>query len=125
MRDSRLDKLADVLVNYSCRVKKGEKILIEAKNADYAIVSAIVEQVYKAGGLPFVQVYENRVTRALNLGMTEELAKKMAKFDSYRMKQMDAYIGIREEIMLLSFPMFQPTKCIYLISFIIILFTMG
>lgn len=95
MRDPRLDKLADVLVNYSCRVKKGEKILIEAKNADYAIVSAIVEKVYKAGGFPFVQVYENRITRALNLGMTEELAKLMAEFDGYKMKNMDAYIGIR------------------------------
>ncbi|MFA7664476.1 MAG: aminopeptidase, partial [Clostridia bacterium] len=68
MRDSRLDRLADVLVNYSCRIKKGEKILIEAKNADYSVVSAIVEKVYEAGGFPFVQVYDNRVTRAINMG---------------------------------------------------------
>lgn len=95
MRESRLDRLADVLVNYSCRIGKGEKILIEAKNADYSVVSAIVEQVYKAGGFPFVQVYENRVTRAINMGMTEELAKLMAEFDGYRMSKMDAYIGIR------------------------------
>lgn len=95
MRDSRLDKLADVLVNYSCNIQKGEKVLIEARNVGYELVSPIVEKVYKAGGFPFVSIYDNRVTRSINMGMSEELAKEMARFDSFRMNEMDAYIGIR------------------------------
>ena len=35
MIDSRITKLAKILVNYSCDLKKGEKILIEA-NEDVA-----------------------------------------------------------------------------------------
>jgi len=95
MVDQRIEKLANVLVNYSCNLQKGEKILIEARGIDYVLVNAIVKEVYKVGGLPFVQMEDNRVTRALRLGMTEELAKLMAKYDGARMAEMDAYIGIR------------------------------
>ena len=95
MTDERINKLAHNLVNYSCALKKGEKILIEAKGVDYMIVNAIVKEVYKVGGLPFVEIFDNRVTRELLMGETEELARLRAKYDGYRMAEMDAYIGIR------------------------------
>ncbi|MBO7156961.1 MAG: aminopeptidase [Clostridia bacterium] len=95
MVDQRIEKLANVLVNYSVELKKGEKILIEAKGIDYMLVTAIVKEVYKVGGFPFVNMEDNRVTRAIRMGMTEDLAKLMAKYDAYRMADMDAYIGIR------------------------------
>ena len=56
MTDPRIKKLAEVLVNYSCELKKGEKILIEARGIDYMLVNAIVDEVYKVGGYPFVSV---------------------------------------------------------------------
>ena len=95
MVDKRIEKLADVLVNYSVSLKKGEKILIEAKGIDYMLVNAIVKEVYKAGGLPFVELFDNRITRELLMGQSEELAKLRAKYDGARMAEMDAYIGIR------------------------------
>ena len=95
MIDERINKLAKGLVNYSCSLKKGEKILIEAKGIDYMLVNAIVKEVYAVGAFPFVEIYDNRVTRQLLLGETEELAKLKAKYDAYRMADMDAYIGIR------------------------------
>ena len=30
MQDPRIDKLAEILVTYSCRVQRGENVLIEA-----------------------------------------------------------------------------------------------
>lgn len=95
MQDQRINLLAKNLVNYSCKLKKGEKILIEAKGVDYMLVNAIVKEVYKVGAYPFVEMFDNRVTRELLMGETEELAKLRAKFDGARMKEMDAYIGIR------------------------------
>lgn len=95
MQDQRINFLAKNLVNYSCKLKKGEKILIEAKGVDYMLVNAIVKEVYKVGAYPFVEMFDNRVTRELLMGETEELAKLRAKFDGARMKEMDAYIGIR------------------------------
>ena len=95
MVDQRVKKLAENLVNYSCDLKKGEKILVEAKGVDYMLVNEIVKAVYNAGGLPFVEMFDNRITRELLLGQTEELAKLRAKYDGMRMAEMDAYIGIR------------------------------
>ena len=95
MKDLRIEKLADILVNYSCELKKGEKVLIEASGVPAEMITALVDKVYKAGGLPFVELGDNKVKRAILNGMTEELAKKMAEYDAYRMAQMDAYIGIR------------------------------
>lgn len=95
MQDQRINKLAEILINYSVSLKKGEKILIEAKGIDYMLVNAIVKEVYKVGGFPFVETYDNRIIRELLLGTSEEHAKLKAKYDAYRMADMDAYIGIR------------------------------
>ena len=84
-----------MLINYSVDLKKGEKILIEAKGIDYMLVNALIKEVYKVGAYPFVEMFDNRVSRELLMGETEEYAKLKAKFASFRMKEMDAYIGIR------------------------------
>ncbi|MBR1983977.1 MAG: aminopeptidase [Clostridia bacterium] len=95
MQDLRINKLAYNLVNYSCALKKGEKVLIEAKGIDYMLVNALIKEVYKVGAFPFVEMFDNRVSRELLLGETEEYAKLKAKYATYRMADMDAYIGIR------------------------------
>ncbi len=95
MQDARINLLAKNLINYSCSLKKGEKILIEAKGIDYMLVNALIKEVYKVGAYPFVELYDNRVTRELLLGNSKELATLKAEFDAFKMNQMDAYIGIR------------------------------
>ena len=95
MQDQRINELAKGLINYSCKLQKGEKVLIEAKGVDYMLINALVKEAYKVGAYPFVEIYDNRVTRELLLGQTEEQAKLRAKFDSIRMSEMDAYIGVR------------------------------
>lgn len=93
--DPRIEKLAHNLVNYSCSVQKGENVFIEATGVDYQLVNCIVKEVVKAGGFPFVSMKDNRVERELCMNMSEELAKRMEDFDNYKMKKMQAYIGIR------------------------------
>lgn len=93
--DERIRILAKNLINFSCELKKGENILIEATGVDYQLVNALVEEARKAGGYPFVKIYDNRVQRQLMLGMDEEMAKRMCDFDAYQMDKMQAYIGIR------------------------------
>lgn len=95
MEDKRINLLAKNLINYSCALKKGEKVLIEAKGVDYMLVNALIKEAYKVKAYPFVEMFDNRVSRELLLGETEEYAKLKAKYDAYRMQDMDAYIGIR------------------------------
>ena len=95
MQDQRINLLAKNLINYSCKLKKGEKVLIEAKGVDYMLITALVKEAYKIGAYPFVEIYDNRVSRELLLGETKELAEMRARYACARMSEMDAYIGVR------------------------------
>ncbi len=95
MYDPRIETLAKNLVQYSCRVQPDEKVLIECTGLEADLVIALIAQIYAAGGWPYVQINEPIVTRALLMGANAEQLKLGAKFDSARMKEMDAYIGIR------------------------------
>ena len=94
--DLRIQKLASSLVNYSCQVGKGEKVLIECiGTSPYDLVKALIREIYKAKGLPFVIYGTSDITREILKNCRAEQLKAMADFDLYRMKQMKAYIGIR------------------------------
>lgn len=95
MKDPRINQLAKKLVHYSVSVQPGEKVLVEAVGLETPLVEALVKEVYKAKALPFVTVKEPRFTREWLLGATEEQIKLAASFELQRMKEMDAYIGIR------------------------------
>lgn len=96
--DERIKKLAYNLVNYSCRVQKGEKVLISCSGVHpLPLVKQIIKEVYAAGALPFVNFTTNSIDRELLLNITEEQLKIMAECDAARMSQMDAYIGVRGE----------------------------
>lgn len=92
--DTRTEKLASILVNYSCRLKKGEKVLISFNGHQAEpLVKEIIKEVYKVGAIPYVNQSSPKIERQLLMGISEEQIKDMAKYDSLRMKDMDAYIG--------------------------------
>lgn len=94
--DQRIEVLAKNLINYSCRIQAGEKVLIECIGEDTKkLARALVKETYLAGGIPFVTVKDQSVLRAILKGASEEQMKMMAKYELERMKDMDAYIGIR------------------------------
>ena len=95
MKDLRINKLAHMLVNYSVSVKKGEKVLIEGTDAPPEILTALIAEVYAAGGLPFVETFSPKVQRALYRGTDEKHMSLTAKYASCRMSEMDCYIGVR------------------------------
>ncbi len=95
MVDPRMRKLADVLVGYSTKVQPGERVLIEATDAPAEMVALLVDRVAQAGGLPFAQVIDPRVSRALYMNATEEQCKVYGKRDLEFMQQMQAYIALR------------------------------
>lgn len=96
--DERIKKLAYNLVNYSCRVKKGEKVLISCSGIHpMPLVKQLIKEVYAVGGLPFVDFTTNSIDRELLMNITEEQLKLMAECSAMKMKEMDAYIGVRGE----------------------------
>ncbi|MEE6130683.1 aminopeptidase [Priestia aryabhattai] len=95
MKDPRIQTLAHNLINYSVRLQKGEKVLIENFGLQRELVTALVNEAYAAGGYPFVLLKDHTVDRALLQGAQEEQYSMMADFEANVMKQMDAYIGLR------------------------------
>ena len=95
MLDPRITKLARSLVNYSCDLKKGEKILIETFDIPEEMVIELVREVTNVGGIPLVTLKNNRIIRALYQNATEAQMKLIGDCEGYRMERMDAYIGIR------------------------------
>ena len=95
MRDSRVETLAGKLINYSCRLQPGERVLIEAIGLEMPLATALIEQAYEAGGVPLVTIKNGSVDRALLMGCNAQQMKQMAKYEAARMSEMDAYIGVR------------------------------
>ncbi|MFS0864510.1 aminopeptidase [Fredinandcohnia sp. 179-A 10B2 NHS] len=95
MKDPRIETLARNLINYSVRLQKGEKVLIENFGLQRELVIALVNEAYKAGGYPFVSLKDHQVDRALLMGAQEEQFEMKADFEANVMGKMDAYIGLR------------------------------
>lgn len=95
MPDPRLARLADVLISHSTRIQPGEKVLIETFDAPDEIVTALIDRTVLAGGIPFVETRSNRVLRSLYKGATAEQMQLIGDHELARMKEMDAYIGLR------------------------------
>jgi aminopeptidase len=95
MTDPRITKLANLLINYSVKLKKGEHVLIETFDCPDEIAIECVRAARQAGGNAHVAIRHNRVMRALNETASEENLKVWADYDRHRMTQMDCYLGIR------------------------------
>ena len=95
MIDQRMKKLTSNLVNYSCKVKPGDNVLIEATDIQKDTVCLLVKEVYAAGGLPHVWLRDRRVMRDLIIGSTKEQLELLAGNDAAFMGKMQCYIGMR------------------------------
>jgi aminopeptidase len=54
MADIRVEKMADLLVNYSVAVKPGDKVVIQGETGGEPLIKAVFVKVLQAGGLPYI-----------------------------------------------------------------------
>ena len=95
MTDPRYTKLANLLVNYSCRVKKGERVLIDVTDVPDEMGVELLRAVRAVGGIPLIDVRHSRVTREILRGTDAKHAALLRDLELARMKKMDCYIAIR------------------------------
>ena len=96
MHDPRIDKLANLLLDHSCRIHPGERVVIEAFDLpETNLVCALVEGAAERGAIPLVTTKSNKVLRSLYRTATKESMEAAAKFEKDRMDSAQAYIGIR------------------------------
>ncbi len=95
MLDPRYTKLANLLINYSCEVKAGEVLLVEAIDVPHEFVKELVRVCAKAGGRPLVLLKSNEINRALMLAGTVEQWETIAAVEKLQMEKAQCYIGLR------------------------------
>ena len=86
--------LAKNLVNYSCKIQKGEKVLIEFSPDAKNLVNEIIREVYSKNAYPFLHMTDSSLKRSLLMGSSAEYAKLCTKYMKPIFEDMDAYIGI-------------------------------
>jgi aminopeptidase len=95
MIDPRMTKLADLLVNYSCKVQPKERVAIDAIDIPDEMTCVLIDAVVAAGGLPFVETLHARVRRKQQMNCSEEQLKLLCDRDLGHMKNMQCYIAVR------------------------------
>ncbi|MFA4986863.1 MAG: aminopeptidase [Candidatus Brocadiia bacterium] len=96
MKDERITKLARMIVNYSLSIKNGEKVMVNfIGQATEPLASDLIEEILKAGGVPF-WFYDNApLNRKFAAGASEAQVKTFGAVHKSVMEQMQCYIGVR------------------------------
>jgi aminopeptidase len=95
MTDPRFAKLARLLIEYSTRLKRGERILIEAIDVPDEFSVELLRAVRKVGATPVIEIRHTRVTGEMIRGTDDSHAGLSRDIELARMKKVQAYLAIR------------------------------
>ncbi len=94
--ETKWEKLAEILVNYSVRVGSGDKVLITMMETDtLPLARACYQAVVRAGGLPFIEFQSALLERDLMKLGNKEQVSWVNDLHLYGMEWADCYIGLR------------------------------
>ena len=94
--DPRINKLSKLLVEYSCKIKEGDKVLISYEGeCCKPLAKQLIRDVYAAGGRPYAEIRDSEITREILLSCDEEQISFQDECNLAQMKGMQAYIAIR------------------------------
>ena len=94
MRDPRLDKLANVLVEYSASVESGDLVRISGPPVALPLVEALYERVIRAGAHPVVRCTPQSLTGLLLDLASEAQLKYVSPLAKHEVQTIDVSIGL-------------------------------
>jgi len=94
MSDERIKKLAEILVNYSVRVKKGETITISASSAAEELVVELYRLIIKKGAYPVVNIQFPKMAYIYYKNASKEQLRKFPDIFNFQIKKSQACISI-------------------------------
>jgi aminopeptidase len=97
MRDPRLEKLADVIVNYSVGVKPGQLVRISGPPIAHPLIVELYRKVLAAGGNPFVRCAPEELSEIFVKEAGEEQLKFVNPLGVFEYEKIDCSIGIWAE----------------------------
>ena len=92
MSDSRIKKLADLLVSYSTKVKKGDWVVVEYQPLAEPLANQVLRAVLEAGGLPSTLVHSERLAESYYKYADKDQLEWISPFDDLYYKEADVMI---------------------------------
>ena len=94
--DERVKKLSNVLVNYSCRVQKGDKVLVSYEGeCCKPLIKQLIKDIYSLGGYPYYNTRDSEISRELVMKCEQGQLEFMRDYELTQMQGMQAYIAVR------------------------------
>jgi len=94
MRDPRLDKLADVLVNYSTRVQRDDLVRLSGPPLARPLLVALYRAVLKAGGHPHMAMVPDELAEIKLREASEPQLQFEDPLDLYMVERIDASVSV-------------------------------
>ena len=94
MADLKLKKYAELLVNYSLEVKKGDQVLIQGEDITKDLIKAVYKEVLINGGHPLVITKFAEQEELFYKHASEEQLNYSSPFTKYLMENIDASLRI-------------------------------
>lgn len=95
MTDPRYTRLADLLVNYSTRVSRGDRVLLDMIDVPDEFSVELMRAARAAGGTVLIEVRHTRINREIMRGADADHVQLMKELEMRRMRQMQVYIAVR------------------------------
>lgn len=95
MRDERLVKLANTLVNHSIELKENEKVMITGSVTAKPLMKEIIREVKRVGGLPFLELRDDELMVELVKDSSEKSAEIQRDWLARKLEDLDAFIFVR------------------------------
>src|SRR3954464_14747317 len=94
MRDPRLEKLADVIVNYSVAVQAGQIVRISGPPVASPLIVELFRKSLAAGGHPFVRMAPEELGEIQLKYPSDEQLKFVSPLELFAVEKIDCSIGI-------------------------------
>ena len=95
MNDPRVLELARTAIHKACRIQPGENVFIENTGCEIPFVQALIDEVYKAQGHPFVRIRELPIERALAIQPDPVQRDLEARHRADFMRDMNVHIRLQ------------------------------
>ena len=94
--DERIKKLSNILIHYSCNIKKGENVLITYEG-DFCkpLIRQLIRDVYACGGFPYYEIRDASISREFVMKCEEDQLEFMKDCQLTHMQGMQAFISVR------------------------------
>jgi aminopeptidase len=98
MTDPRYKKLAKLLVEYSTRLGKGDRVLLDMIDVPDDFSVELMRAARAVGATPIIEVRHTRINREMLRGTNDAHASLVRDLELFRLRKVQAYIAIRGSV---------------------------